>query len=84
MSTVEPRSRGGRRAQTGAGADRLDKTELLQALAAFQRGDFSARLPSDLTGLDGKIADTFNEVIEINARVEPDRMLSVLRAWLRC
>jgi HAMP domain-containing protein/signal transduction histidine kinase/CheY-like chemotaxis protein len=29
---------------------------------AVKSGDFSVRLPGDLTGTDGKIADTFNEV----------------------
>src|SRR3954453_4538951 len=43
--------------------------ELLAALMAFKRGDFSARLPEDWTGVPGKIADTFNEVIETNRRM---------------
>ncbi len=48
------------------GNDRIDdlfKRQLLASLATLQEGDFSARLPGDLTGLDGKIADTFNEVV---------------------
>ena len=36
---------------------------------AFKRGDFSARLPEDWTGVPGKIADTFNTVIETNERM---------------
>ncbi len=36
---------------------------------AFRRGDFSARLPDDWTGIAGKIADTFNEVIAKNERL---------------
>ncbi|HEY2586743.1 MAG TPA: HAMP domain-containing protein, partial [Tepidisphaeraceae bacterium] len=47
----------------------LDKKTLLTALLAFKRGDFSARLPIDLEGMDGKIADAFNEVIETNERM---------------
>src|SRR5262245_10262230 len=47
----------------------LDKVELLKALLAFRRGDFSVRLAPDLTGLDGKIADTFNAVLEINEKL---------------
>src|ERR1700677_36238 len=38
--------------------------QLLAALTAFKAGDFSVRLPADLTGLDGKVADTFNEVTD--------------------
>src|SRR5438067_1349933 len=46
--------------------DQLDSKQLLAALTAFKRGDFSSQLPDDWTGLAGKVADTFNEVIRIN------------------
>src|ERR1700737_39188 len=42
--------------------------QLLVALTEFKRGDFSVRLPDDWTGIAGKVADTFNDVIEINER----------------
>ena len=38
----------------------LDAKLLLAALTALKKGDFSVRMPSDLTGLNGKIADTLN------------------------
>jgi methyl-accepting chemotaxis protein len=38
------------------------KRRLLTTLASLNEGDFSVRLPGDLTGLDGKLADTFNQV----------------------
>jgi HAMP domain-containing protein/CheY-like chemotaxis protein/signal transduction histidine kinase len=44
-------------------------SELLRALLALRDGDFSARLPGDWTGLNGKIADTFNAIAEANARI---------------
>src|SRR5437773_12138405 len=47
----------------------VDSRQLLTALVAFKRGDFSARLPDDWTGVAGKIADTFNDVIRINQRM---------------
>ena len=47
----------------------LDHRAVLAALRAFKRGDFSVRLPSDLYGLDGEVAETFNEVVEMNATV---------------
>src|SRR5207249_4474044 len=47
----------------------FDTRQLLAALMAFKRGDFSARLPEDWTGVSGKIADTFNTVIETNERM---------------
>ena len=43
--------------------------QLLAAMMAFKRGDFSARLPEDWIGIPGKIADTFNTVIETNQRM---------------
>ncbi|HKQ30156.1 MAG TPA: HAMP domain-containing protein, partial [Burkholderiales bacterium] len=43
--------------------------ELLHALQAMRDGDFSVRLPGDWTGLSGKIADTFNDIVSANARL---------------
>jgi HAMP domain-containing protein/CheY-like chemotaxis protein/signal transduction histidine kinase len=43
--------------------------QLLQALQAMRVGDFSVRLPTDRTGLGGKIADTFNEIVAANQRM---------------
>src|SRR5438105_2615483 len=42
----------------------LGSREILRALIAVKKGDFSVRLPVDWTGTAGKIADTFNEVAE--------------------
>ncbi|MEI7812394.1 MAG: HAMP domain-containing protein, partial [Ignavibacteria bacterium] len=47
----------------------LDHKQLLETLLAFQSGDFTVRMPRDLTGLDGKIADTLNNVIETNQKI---------------
>ena len=47
----------------------LAGAQLLAALKAFRQGDFSVRLPIDLTGLDGEIADAFNDVVELNERM---------------
>jgi len=49
--------------------DTLDEKQLLGALVALKRGDFSARLPTEWTGVAGKIADTLNDVIEQNERL---------------
>jgi len=59
---------------------RLNQKKLLAALSAFKRGDFSVRLPDDWTGLAGKVADTFNEVIGMNQRLarELDRIGQVV------
>ena len=49
--------------------DLLDAKLLLAALTALKKGDFSVRMPSDLTGLNGKIADTLNEIIDNSDRM---------------
>src|SRR5438477_288221 len=51
------------------GENQFELKQLLNALVAFKRGSFSVRLPADWTGLAGKVADTFNEVIAINERM---------------
>ncbi|HUN30289.1 MAG TPA: HAMP domain-containing protein, partial [Alphaproteobacteria bacterium] len=43
---------------------RLHHPELLAALRAFRDGNFRARLPNDLVGIDGEIAAAFNSCIE--------------------
>src|SRR5271163_2501741 len=43
--------------------------QLLKALTASKKGDFSVRLPLDWNGTAGKIADGFNDVIERNERM---------------
>ena len=47
----------------------LDLKKLLRALQAVRDGDFTVRLPSDQTGLAGKVADTFNEIVASNQRM---------------
>ncbi len=47
----------------------FDQHALLHALQAMRLGDFSVRLQGDQTGLSGKIADTFNEIVTANERM---------------
>src|SRR5687768_16361992 len=42
---------------------------LLLGLQAVAAGDFSVRLPGDWIGLEGKIADTFNDIVSANHRM---------------
>ncbi len=52
------------------GTSRPDvRQELLQSLQAMRSGDFSVRMSGDHLGIDGKIADTFNEIIAANQRM---------------
>ena len=48
---------------------RLQQPALLAALRAFRDGNFRVRLPNDLVGIDGDIADAFNACVEHNARI---------------
>src|SRR6476619_4854373 len=43
--------------------------DLLTALQAMRVGDFSVRMSGDHLGLEGKIADTFNEIVAANQRM---------------
>ena len=47
----------------------IEAHELLAALQAMRTGDFSVRLRTDQTGLAGKIADTFNDIVAANERM---------------
>jgi len=75
MSTAPPLlDKASRTVETnGHGDGRLDgifdQHALLHALQAMRVGDFSVRLPGDQTGLAGKIADTFNEIVVANERM---------------
>jgi HAMP domain-containing protein/signal transduction histidine kinase/CheY-like chemotaxis protein len=46
--------------------EHLDRRQILSALRAFRRGDFSIRLHHDYDGTDAEIAETFNEIVELN------------------
>ena len=63
QSVTEARSNG---SDDGTASDLHD---LLQALLAMRVGDFSVRLPGDRTGLIGKVADTFNDIVAANQRM---------------
>ena len=58
-----------RKANAGTADSAFNLSKLLQALQSVRDGDFSARLPSDQTGLAGKVADTFNEIVAANQRL---------------
>src|ERR1700730_12245736 len=42
---------------------------LLKALTSFKGGEFAVRLPSDWVGISGRIADTFNDCMELRQRL---------------
>jgi HAMP domain-containing protein/signal transduction histidine kinase/DNA-binding response OmpR family regulator len=44
----------------------IDRRQLVSALRALRRGDFSVRLSDEVDGVDGEIAALFNEVVSLN------------------
>src|SRR5690349_16053511 len=55
--------------RTIAAPEALDKRELLKVLNAFRKGDFSVRMAVGDNGIDAKIAEALNEVIELNEKM---------------
>src|SRR5262249_29863478 len=55
--------------QPGDPASIEELRELLTALQSMKIGDFSVRLPGDRTGMYGKIADAFNDIVADNQRM---------------
>src|ERR1044072_2973073 len=45
---------------------------LLEALHSVRQGDFTVQLPGDWTGLYGKVADTFNDIVRSNRRLSDE------------
>ncbi len=54
-----------KKAAAGTTGGGLDHRHILSALRAFKRGDFEVRMREDLSGVDGQIAETFNEIVEL-------------------
>jgi HAMP domain-containing protein len=46
-----------------------EMTVLLNALISLKKGKTSVRLPVEWTGVAGKVADAFNDVVELNERM---------------
>src|SRR5438105_2540247 len=49
--------------------DSLEPGQLVAVLTAARRGDVSARMPLDRTGLAGKISDGLNDLLEMNQKL---------------
>ncbi|HYS19174.1 MAG TPA: HAMP domain-containing protein, partial [Candidatus Binatia bacterium] len=55
--------------QDGSVDSSLVLPTLLRALQQVRDGNFSVRLPVEWSGLSGKIADAFNDIVSSNARI---------------
>ncbi|WP_161956688.1 HAMP domain-containing protein, partial [Gloeocapsopsis dulcis] len=67
-------------AQITNSTDELDLKQLLTTLTEIKKGNFAARMPIDQTGIAGKIADTLNDIIDMNERLaaELERISTVV------
>jgi uncharacterized protein (UPF0210 family) len=69
--SILPRHRPGRRTKEKpyTNGNRDPSQQLLHTLQAMRSGDFSVRMTGDHLGIEGKIADTFNEIVAANQRM---------------
>src|SRR6266404_433696 len=70
MKTIRkaaPAARNGSSVRNGSST--RDNNVLLKRLVAFKRGNFATRMPVDEVGVPGKIADTLNEILELNQKM---------------
>jgi HAMP domain-containing protein/signal transduction histidine kinase/DNA-binding response OmpR family regulator len=51
------------------GSKTRETNTLLNVLVAFKRGNFSVRMPVNEIGVPGKIADTLNDILELNEKM---------------
>ncbi len=47
----------------------IEATQLLSLLNSMKKGNFSVRMPINQVGIAGKIADTLNEILELNEKM---------------
>ncbi len=70
----EPHAKDGKEQNASPAAPATDPSHaamvtLLSALTSLKRGKSGVRLPIEWTGVEGKVADAFNEVVELNERM---------------
>ncbi|HET7434847.1 MAG TPA: HAMP domain-containing protein [Thermoanaerobaculia bacterium] len=72
---------------TGIGVDKASELSpkdferlLLRTLTSMKKGDFRVRMPVEFTGVQGKISDTLNDILEMNDRMadEIERISNVV------
>src|SRR6202162_1892323 len=68
-SEAEPALKSNGRGDNRADVSHVNLSVILSSLQTMRDGDFSVRLPGSWTGLEGKIADTFNEIVTANQQM---------------
>ena len=63
MNTADTPKSNGKPKPVKTGDAHLDRRELLAALRALRRGELEVKMREDLSGVDGQIAETFNDLV---------------------
>ncbi len=66
---VKPSARSNGRNNSRADSESINLSVILMALQTMRDGDFSVRLPGAWIGVEGKIADTFNDIVAFNQQM---------------
>ena len=69
MRTIQLKHRLSPTEQAGEEPEGLDGSALLAALRTLRNGDFRVRLPEGKAGVEGAVAETFNDIAELNQRM---------------
>ena len=69
LRSASPTPRRAAKATPATNGKSESSPDLLHALQAMRSGDFSVRMTGDYLGIDGKIANTFNEIVAANQRM---------------
>src|SRR5688572_5872825 len=73
QTTARVRRRPPTKAANGkASPSQFDLKRLLKTLQAVRDGEFSVRLPGDYEGLEGKVAETLNEITGATQRLSKE------------
>jgi HAMP domain-containing protein/signal transduction histidine kinase/DNA-binding response OmpR family regulator len=67
--TATQSSAGRRKTAPSGSSGTTEANVLLKTLVAFKKGNFRVRMPVDLVGIDGKIADAINDILDLNQRM---------------
>ena len=68
-NALESASKSNGRGDHHADVSNAHLSVILSSLQTMRDGDFSVRLPGNWTNLEGKIADTFNEIVTANQKM---------------
>ena len=60
--------------------ENIDSKELHRVLTEVKNGNFSVRMPSDETGMNAKVYNTLNEIIEMNEKMMLNGLF--LQQWM--